>query len=263
MTCAAVFILTGARIAAEPATRWLDAALLAALAAILLQTLPLPGAMAATLSPESWPTQASLHFDRLRTSWTLSIDPRLTRAALTEAAAPVLLFWAAREAFARGGVRIAARTIAWTGLAVVIVALAQRATAPLTVLWRWSAPDPGSQPFGPFVNPNHFAGWLLMAGALTAGYLVAHGRSHHAEHTSLRLLVRDWLADGSGLLLAGSLLFMVLGLAASLSRAAILGAVVALVCTLAAVKRHGRVTLHGRHGRRERDGCSQNGCARQ
>jgi O-antigen ligase len=87
------------------------------------------------------------------------------------------------------------------------------------------------------VNPNHFAAWLVMAGALTAGYLVAHRRSHRAAHASARLLVRDWLADGSGLILAGSLVVMLLGLAASLSRAAILGAAVALACTVWAVRR--------------------------
>ena len=239
VACAGAFLLTGARIAASPDTRLLDMALVAALAAIAIQCLPLPGAVSETLSPRSWPMQAVLHFDPVAGWWPLSIDARLTRMALTQAAAPVLLFWAARETFARGGVRVAARTIAWTGLAVTLVALAQRATAPLTLLWRWRPPDPGSQPFGPFVNPNHFAAWLVMAAAVTAGYFVAHRRTHRADHSSSRLLVRDWLADGNGLILAGALLVMLLGLAATLSRAAILGAGVALACALPALRGRG------------------------
>jgi putative inorganic carbon (hco3(-)) transporter len=238
--CAGAFLLTRARIAAHPQARVLDAALLLSLAAILFQTVPLPGFIAATLSPEAWSMQAMLHFDRVRAWWPLSIDSRLTRLALTHAAAPVLLFWAAREAFGRGGVRTAARAIAWTGFALTIVALAQRATAPLTLMWYWRPPDAGSQPLGPFVNPNHFAAWLVMAAALTAGYLVAHRRTHRTGHPSVRLLLRDWLADGSGLILAGSLVIMLLGLAASLSRAAIVSAAAALVLTLAVVQRHAR-----------------------
>jgi hypothetical protein len=237
--CAGVFLATRARVASSPRTRLLDIALLASLAAILLQAVPLPGSIAGTLSPEAWPLQAMLHFERVRAWWPLSIDARLTRVALTHAAAPVLLFWAAREAFGRGGVRIAARTIAWVGLALTLVALAHRATAPQTLMWYWRAADPGSQPLGPFVNPNHFAAWLLMASGLTTGYFVAHRRTHRTEHSSRRLLVRDWLADGNGLILLGALVIMLLGLAASLSRAAIGGAVVALACTLAVTRGRG------------------------
>ncbi len=224
----------------------LDVTLLTWLGAVLLQTVPLPGTVAATLSPESWPLQTMLHMDPVQASWPLSIDAGRTRVALTQLAAAVLLFWAAREAFSCGGVRVAARTIAWTGLAVTLVALAGRATAPLLVLWRWRAPDPGSQPFGPFVNPNHFATWLVMAGGLTAGYLVAHRRSHRSDHSSRRLLLRDWLADGSGLILASSLGMMMLGLAATLSRAAIIGAVVAVAATTR-LHHGGRATRRGLH----------------
>jgi hypothetical protein len=237
IACAGAFLLTRPHIATTSETRLLDVALLASLAAILLQTVPLPGPVAGALSPEAWSLQAMLHFERVRSWWPVSIDSRLTRLALTYAAAPVLLFWAAREAFGRGGVRLAARTIAWVGLAITLIALAHRATAPRTLMWQWRAPDPGSLPFGPFVNPNHFAAWLVMASALTAGYLVAHRRTHRSDQSSVRLVVSDWLADGSGLILAGSLVIMLLGLAASLSRAAILSAAVALLTALTAVQR--------------------------
>jgi hypothetical protein len=132
--------------------------------------------------------------------------------------------------------------IAWSGLVLTMAGLAQRATAPDLVLWYWRPLDPGSRPLGPFVNANHFAAWLVMAGALTTGYLVAHRRSHHEDHSSRRLMVRDWLADGRGLVLAGSLVAMLLGVGAALSRAAIFGAAVALVATLAAARRSGTTT---------------------
>jgi len=163
-----------------------------------------------------------LHLDPLRASWPLSIDVRLTRTALAAAAAPVLLFWAAREVLARGGVRLLARVIAWAGLALTMAAVALRAT-----------------PFRPFVNRNHLATWLVMGGALTAGYLVAHVRSHHVAHSSRRLVVRDWLADGNRLILVGSLAAMLLALAATLSRAAIFGATAALAFAIWFSRRRG------------------------
>ena len=236
---AAAFLLTRARLAASPDTRLLDLALAASLAAIALQIVPMPGPVVSVLSPHAWPLQSMLHVGPTRSSWPLSVDARSTRQALGAAAAPVLLFWAAREAFARGGVRLATRVIAWSGLALVLVTLVQRATAPNLVLWQTVPTDAGAQPFGPFLNRNHFATWLVMAGALTTGYLVAHRRTHQGRHTSIRLAVRDWLADGSGLMLAGAVAAMLVGLAASLSRAAILGAGCALVMALWIARRRG------------------------
>ena len=56
---------------------------------------------------------------------------------------------------ARGGVRTVSRGIAWTGLALAAVTLAQRATAP-TLLY-WSFPTVFGAPFGPYRNRNDFA----------------------------------------------------------------------------------------------------------
>lgn len=235
---AAAFVATGARVGA-PGSRRLDAALAGVVAIVLLQLVPLPSGLATALSPHAEPLQQmALHPPG--TLRPISIDARLTRAALATLASALLVFWAAREAFGAGGVRAAARAIAWAGFAAALVGLVQRATSPSLLLWQWRPIDPGAQPFGPFVNRNHFAGWLLLAGALTAGYLVAHMRSHATvTHGSRRLLMRDLLRDGSGLLLCGALVLMLLALAGSASRAALLGAVVALAFGLAAARRRG------------------------
>ena len=39
----------------------------------------------------------------------------------------------------------------------------------------------GGSPFGPFVNKNHFAGWMLMALPLTIGLLVRRHLARHAR----------------------------------------------------------------------------------
>jgi hypothetical protein len=64
----------------------------------------------------------------------LSIDVGATRVALTLAVTIALFFWSARTILERGGVRVVARGIAWTGLAPAVVAILQHATAP-KLLW--------------------------------------------------------------------------------------------------------------------------------
>ena len=236
---AAAFLVSKAHVAARAEWRALDAALLALVVMVLAQVIPLPSAAVEALSPHAGSLQRlALHPpDAVRS---LSIDPRLTRAGLATLVSALLVFWAAREAFAHGGIRAAVRAIACAGFAAALLGLAQRATAPGLLLWRWRPIDPGAQPFGPFVNRNHFAAWLLLAAAVTAGYLVAHVRSHgDAHHGSRRLLARDLLRDGGGLLLGGALALMLLALAASASRAALLGAGVALASGLLAARRRG------------------------
>ena len=222
---AAAFLVSRARPAGMPGARMLDAALMCLLGVIGLQAVPIPASAVAVISPNAASLQDMLAVQPPGSARPLSIDARLTREGLAIAAAAAMLFWAARETLSRGGVRVFTRATAWAGFAVSLVALVQRATAPTLLLWRWQPLDPGAQPFGPFVNRNHFATWLLMAAAVTTGYLVAHLRSHRFDrHSSRRLIVRDLLADGGALLLAGSLAVMLLALVTSLSRAALLGA---------------------------------------
>jgi hypothetical protein len=73
-------------------------------------------------------------------------------------------------------------------------------------------PEAGRNAFGPFVNKNHFAGWMMMALPVTLGLLsgtVARGMRHSAPRAA-KPTFRDrvlWLAspDASRLvLLAGA-----------------------------------------------------------
>jgi len=222
-----VFLLTRARVA-HADTRLLDAALVAVVAGVVVQLVPLPHGIVAFASPNVEPLREALYVHETSRFTTLTVNPILTRAGLASLVAALLVFWAARDVFGRGGLRIAASTIACAGAALVVVSLVQRATAPRTLLWIWTPADAEAQPLGPFVNRNHLATWLLMAASLTAGYLVAHTRALGSSQPSLRLKVRDWLADGKGLLLAAALITMVLGIGATLSRGAVLGAGAAL-----------------------------------
>jgi hypothetical protein len=241
---ALAFLASGARVGSGD-TRALDLSLVALAAGVLLQLVPLPAGLTEAMSPHLDTLRDGLRLDAGGQPTTLSVDPRLTRGGLASLVSALLLFWAAREVFSRRGVRTAARAIAWSGFALTVMTLVQRVTAPDRLMWQWTPVDPGSQPFGPFVNRNHLGTWLIMATALTAGYLVAHTRSHAQGPTALRLRVRDWLADGNGLFLSGAIAIMLLGIVATLSRAAILGTAAALAAGTAI----GGVHLRGRVAR--------------
>jgi O-antigen ligase len=211
--------------------RLLDLALLMMLGMIVLQMVPLPESLVSAWSPNAIAVQNRLQLAVDPSTRTLSIDAALTRAGLASVASALLVFWAARDSFGRGGVRTAVRTIAFGGFALAVVGVAQRATAPETLLWWWQPLDPGAKPIGPFVSRNDFAAWLLLASAVTVGYTVLHVRTHGLlTHRSARIAMTRVLADGTGLILAGAAAIMLLTLTWALSRGALLGAAASVVC---------------------------------
>ena len=54
-----------------------------------------------------------------------------------------------------------------------------------------------ANPFGAFVNRNHFAGWLLMIVGPVGGYLIAHLRTHPAYRQQFRLGLKQFLISGA------------------------------------------------------------------
>lgn len=230
--------------------RALDAALIALLALTAVQMIPLPPDVVAALSPNALAVQTRLQLPDPGAWRSLSIDPAMTRSGLASLAMAVLLFWVARDRLSRGGLRTATRAIALGGFALALVGIANRATAPGTLLWFWTPVDPGARPFGPFVSRNDFAAWLLMASAMGVGYTVMHARSHGLlRNISMRISIRNILADGTALLYAGASTVMVLTMIGALSRGAMLGAAAAIVCGYALARTRtvgrGRATTLG------------------
>ena len=158
-------------------TRALDSLLLAAVAAAGAQLVPVPAAVRAAVSP---------HVDGFRSlmyvgpadpaGWApLSLAPGWTAYSLGLVVAALLVFWTARRACALGApLQKIVRHVALAGLVAALVALAEQAAGdPSLIYGRWRPRDIGAQPFGPFVNRNHFATWVLMASPLAAGYVAA------------------------------------------------------------------------------------------
>jgi O-antigen ligase len=223
---AGLFLMSGARVGADPLTRSIDVMLIAALVVIGIQMLPLPPGIVRSLSPATASLQNVYALEPLASWRPFSIHPAATRASFGIALAAALVFWTARETFSHGGTRRAARLLAWIGSGCAVVSLAQRATAPRTVLWKWSVPDPRALPFGFFVDRNQLAMWLILAICLVAGYLTMHVHARSTDRSRRDLhTVLVALSDAGMLVVCGCAAVMVLTLSATLSRSGLVGLV--------------------------------------
>jgi O-antigen ligase len=223
---AALFLTSGARIGADPLTRSIDVMLVAALAVIGFQMVPLPAAIVRAVSSATPALQDVYALEPFGSWRPLSIHPASTRVSFGLALAAALMFWTSREAFSRGGTRRAARLLAWIGLACAVVSLAQRATAPKTVLWKWSVADPRALPFGFFVDRNQLAMWLILVISLVGGYLAMHVHARTSDRTRPDLHTAVViLSERGALVMCACVAVMVLTLAATLSRSGFVGLV--------------------------------------
>lgn len=229
-------------------TRALDAALLAALAAVALQLVPLPLAVRTAVSPQHDDVQAALSVGATAPEWhPLSLNPEATLQALVVAASVLIVFWAARDLFASGGVRRIVRTIAALGLIVALAAVVQKALSPRLIYGVWQPFDTGAQPYGPFVNRNHLVMWLAMAIAAAAGSALMRSAGRHAGSGAReRSEARESGRDPSGLWLVGSIVVMTSVIVVSLSRSGVIG--------LLAMAVAGSIAARGRLSRGQRWG---------
>jgi O-antigen ligase len=159
----------------------------------------------------------------------LSVDPAATAGALVLCATLLLVFWSARAVVTRRGLRETVRGVAWMGLALSAVTLLQHATAPGLLYWYWHPLDSHSTPFGPYVNRNSLATWLIMAVPTTLGYGVARYQSRHRDDAPFDL---ESTFDATALWLAASACLMIATAMVALSRSGLTGMVAGLACLM-------------------------------
>lgn len=209
------------------------------LAAIAAQLIPLPPALLRAISPSSFGIRQALSLDARVDLWQpISIDPSSTVWALGIVAGLATVFFCARATFASGGVRMVVRGIAVMGLAVAALAIAQEATGHGLMYWRWAPLEEGAPPFGPFVNRNHFATWIVLAWPACLGYLAAHATAHGAGADGSRRRLAE-IFDGRAILLSAALLMMTVALVLSFSRSGLAGLAAALAVLAAITARNG------------------------
>jgi O-antigen ligase len=183
----------------------------------LLQLVPLPDTLHALLAPGSYavwrpavPEAAAVLGGAARP---VSVDPDSTLRGLALAGGLALLALLAAPALSRSVPAV--RAVAVVGAAgFALSAYAILARARFGALLYGTIVVPTVSPFGPFVNKNHFAGWVAMAALLVAG--LALGQADRARGPR-----GDWTTDPrSGGVVLGVVAALAMALAglASLSR---------------------------------------------
>jgi len=201
------------------------------MAAIGVQLIPLSIGTIRSISPETdvvlqryavgYPVSVQAH--------PLSIRPILTATALAAAVALAVFFLGLARSLTRDEALQIVRGVTVVGAALAMTGIIQKALWNGRIYGFWT-PFQAGDSFGPFVNRNHFAGWMLMALPLAAGYFcgrVSRGMGHVRPGFRNRVL---WFstADASETILIGfAVLLMALGLTLTLSRSAVLGVVAA------------------------------------
>ena len=139
------------------------------------------------------------------------------------------------------------RNVTVVGCVLALVGLVQRVTFNGKLLWFWTPRFYATNGFGPFVNRNHFAGWMLLAVALAVGYLFGTlSRSRGPQRMSLRDTLL-WLGSREAVtpvLVSISVIVMLCSVVWTMSRSGIVGTGVALTIPLAAATRRCTASTH-------------------
>jgi len=226
----AVLVLLAPPRVARRGTRLTDLALIAAVAAIAVQLIPLPLNLRLAIAP------SSIAYEQIARvaagggapppAGPMTVNRDATAFALFTTIVTLMLFWGARTAFRRGGVRTTIRGIAFMGVVLAPLAVIQHTTAPHLFYWHWRSHVGNALVYTPFMNRNDFASWLVMAIPLTAGYAIAHIQSRRRTGEPFD---PESALDDKGLVLGAALLVMMAGLLASMSRSGVAGAAAALM----------------------------------
>jgi O-antigen ligase len=213
-------------------------------AAIALQVVPLSPEWLDVLSSPTRPLVDQLDLSRAvnRGSHAISIQPHSTRLALGFAVVLSALILAMSRVFTAIGVRRFAVGLAALGLLVALSGIIQRPLFAGKIYGFWE-PAHRTNSFGPFVNPNHFAGWMAMALPVTLGLICSRiSRAMRRGVRGWRDVVR-WLSSPSAsglILLMMAAATMGLSLVLSLSRSGILCFLLAVLLTTRAVVKRQR-----------------------
>lgn len=174
---------------ADPRTRHLSLALGAIAAAVFIQIIDVPYSWLDTLSPSVERFLREFQIGYLPAGrHALSLDPAATAVAFGLFCAFALLLIGLVRAirFVRLDAFMIQLMTLGVGLAifgVVQKALIDEVNPALYGFWK---PEHGGNPFGPFVNRNHFAGWMVMVLPLVIGYSCA------VVYRSRRPRAGDW-----------------------------------------------------------------------
>ena len=207
--------------------RLVDFSLIAILALIAIQLVPLPAALVSAISPARVAFIRAASLDgQVPPALPLTLDRGATLHAWLVTFCAIATFWSARALFGRGGMRLVITTVAAGGLLFVLLAFAQGASGTSLVYGFWQPFDAGARPLGPFINRNHAGTWSVLALFLCFGcFQWRRVSSAPSRGWSWRARIAHAL-NGRSLILALAVTLLVVSVAVGASRSAML----ALAC---------------------------------
>ena len=163
---------------------------------VLFQLVPLPPSIVKAISPST-----ALLYDRVfgAEAWdwrTISVHSGATLEELFKLLAYAAVFFVMINHYkSKEQVQTIVKTIVYMACFLLLLALAQKATWNGKLFWLYEIDivlqSRAAQIWGPYINRNHFAGYMEMAMPLSAGMLLyrssSMGRSHHKQRLHRRI----------------------------------------------------------------------------
>lgn len=221
------------------ASRRVLLALVAVLAAVCVQLVALPPGVLGAVSPASVEFLRNYHLGYSLTPFShpLSLNPAQTTRGLLFVLAFTTLLAGLARALTRSRVR--ALTVALIGFGVVLalvgilqkVILGDHTYMGMKIYGFWTPESRLVVPFGPYVNRNHFAGWMLMGLPLAIAYLCAlfEEGAQRTGNWRTRMLWLSTPAGGGALLVLIASVLMAVSLVMSMSRSGMVGFALAAI----------------------------------
>src|SRR5574337_144557 len=185
--------------------------ILSFLALMLFQMVPLPLNTIALLSPAAYSVySAAASALDLQFEWrTISLNPIATCEEFLRVLTYAMLFWVVLTCFrTRERVERVIVTIIGIGFFLAVFAIIQKYSSNGRIYWIRETAQ-GGEPFGPYVNRNHFAGYMEIALPLTIGYILAQSAVHtHRLGIRRRLLLWTSHQTSKSILLLFAAIFM-------------------------------------------------------
>ncbi len=168
----------------------------------------------------------------LETAHSLSIAPEATVRGLLFLLPLGLFTTGCMAVLSRLSLRALVASLIPLGLAVAVFAIIQKATFNGRLYWVWTTVNDSANAFGPFVNRNHFAGWMLMATTLSAGYLCDEvAKRAHSESPTWRQRAAWASSEDAAMIVFATFAVLVMSISVvwSFSRSGIFGLAVGFV----------------------------------
>jgi len=213
--------------------RAIDIMLAAAFIACLAQMVPVPAGMIRSLDPQALPVRRALLLPPVYSGADLpwipfTIAPRDTLEAAGILLLALAMFWTCRRVCEDGGTGRLVRTVAGIGLIASIAAIVQRSQRIDLLYGFWHPLDAGARPYGPFVNRNHTATWMIMGCPLVFGYLLARAPRNSATRDFSQRIANALKQLGTmRIWLVAAVCIMTLAVMLSASRSGFIGLITA------------------------------------